>query len=271
MLVAAAGPARAQSGLPLRVDPSTAGAGTTLLLGVDGRDLVAGGRPASSLVAALPRGTRFDARSRSARCTATQAQTQCPAASRVGTGHMTVAIARYPSPTGDAELHWSVTAYLGTPLRPTDAGAIVLQSRLLAADGVLALLSPVLTGDVPRSTVTTARVVRPTSGRYGLELRIGSLPGAVGVRDPAVATPMRLELALGAVRRVRQAFVRVIRVRTPSGTEVQRIPDHRLVGYDLLRTPARCPSGGWPSELRVGFPGGVTRRSAADLFCSVAS
>ena len=146
----------------------------------------------------------------------------------------------------------------------------MLRSQLLAADGVPALLGPALVGDLPRSTTTTGRVVRPSSGRYGLEVRLDALPGAITVLAPATAVPARLELALGAVRRVKQPFVRVVRVRTLSGVEVQRIPDHRLVGYDLLRTPERCSSGTWPSELRIGFPSGTTKRSAAGLVCGAA-
>ncbi len=267
---AATGTVHAQSALPLRLDPATTATGTTLLLAVDGRDLVSGGRMATSLAAALPRGTRFDARARSASCTAAQARTQCPAASRIGSGRMAVAVTGYPSATGETELTWSITAYLRTPLRPGDPAAVVLRSELLAAAGIPALLGPVLAGDLPRSTTSTGRVVRPPSGRYGLEVRLDALPGAISVLAPATAAPARLELALGAVRRVKQPFVRVVRVRTLSGVEVQRIPDHRLVGYDLLRTPERCSGGTWPTELRLGFPSGPARRSAAGLLCSAA-
>ncbi len=82
---------------------------------------------------------------------------------------------------------------------------------------------------------------------------------------PAVVSPTRFELAIGAVRRVREDFVRHLRVRTVNGYRTQTIPDHRLVGYELLRNPQRC-SGTWPADLRLGFPSGV-RRTSVPISC----
>ena len=266
MLTAGAGSAHAQSGLPLKLDPTTAGGGTTLLIAVDAAALSRDGRAATSLVAALPRGMRLDTRARELLCTRSQAARQtCPAASRVGFGRMVVAVTGFLAPGGETELAWSIDAYLGTAVRSSDSAAIVLRSKLLAPDSVSQQLGPSLDGDLPKVSVTSGRVVRPSSGKYGLELRFSDLPGALRVRPPAVAAPTRLELTLGAVRRVRQPFVRRLRVRTRAGYTIQKVPDHRLVGYDLLRTPDTC-RGSWPSELRLGFPTGTTRAPAA-LYC----
>lgn len=244
-----------------------AGGGTTLLLGVDAAALSSGGKAATSLVAALPRGMRLDTRSRERLCSRAQAdRRQCPAASRIGFGRMAVAVTGFLAPGGETELAWSIEAYLGPATRSSDAASIVLRSELLGADTAFQLLAPVLEAQPPAVSVTTGRAVRLASGRFGLELRFSALPGAVRVRAPAVAAPTRLELSLGAVRRVRQPFVRRLRVRTPSGYRTQEIPDHRLVGYDLLRTPGSCGAS-WPSELRLGFPGRVTR-APASLFCT---
>ena len=69
-----------------------------------------------------------------------------------------------------------------------------------------------------------------------------------------------------AVRRTRQSFVRRVRVRTPSGYEIRRIRDHRLIAHHLWRTPERC-GGSSPYELRVSFPDGV-RRTTGRMECT---
>lgn len=270
MLAVGAAPAGAQSDLPLRLDPTVAGGGTTLLIGVNGPALSARGHAATSLVAALPRGMRLDTRSRERLCTRAQAASRrCPAASRIGFGRIAVAVTGFLAPGGETELAWSIDAYLAPATHASDAASIVLRSQLLGADGAFVLVAPFLAAQPPPVTVTTGRVVRPSAGRYGLELRFPELPGAVSVRPPAVAAPTRLELSLGAVRRVRQPFVRRLRVRTPTGTRTQEIADHRLVGYDLLRTPDGC-RGTWTAQLRLGFPGGTTR-TPARIYCRSAS
>ena len=149
-----------------------------------------------------------------------------------------------------------------TPERPADASGFVLRAELLGADRVDQLLTPILGAAVPRSSVVRGRVLRQASG---LQLRFAQLPGAIQVPAPAVVTPTRLELAIGSVRRVREAFVRRVRVRTVSGYKTQEIPDHRLVAYDLLRNPQSCGAS-WPAELRLGFPGGV-RRTPVPIGC----
>jgi hypothetical protein len=82
------------------------------------------------------------------------------------------------------------------------------------------------------------------------------------------ATPARLDLTIGVVRRVRQNFVRRVRVRTLGGYRVERIPDHRLIGYELLRNPSGC-GGSWRLELRSTFASGV-KRSPQDVTCTSA-
>jgi hypothetical protein len=144
----------------------------------------------------------------------------------------------------------------------------VLVARLLGADSVNMLLAPDLGVTVPSSSTSTARLVRRATGRYGIELLIPGLPVDLQVPAPTTVAPARLELDLSAVRQVRENFIRRYRIRTLSGYVVRRIRDHRLVGHNLLRTPASC-SGSWPYELRVGFRDGV-QRSAGKLPCSKA-
>ena len=265
MLAVAAPAAHAQSGLPLQLDPTVAGEGTSMLIELDGARLSSGGRAARSLVAALPRGMRLDQRARSARCTRAQARSKrCPASSRVGFGRLAISISGFLAPGGESELAWSIGAFLGEPVRAGDPGSIVLRYELLGADRVAQLLAPALDAMPETVTVATGRVVR-SSGSFGLELEIPGLPTAVRTRAPATTKPLSLGLTLGAVRRVRRDFVRRVVVRTPGGRRVQRVPDHELVGHHLLRTPSRC-RGTWISELRIAFPG-TTTRARGELFC----
>ena len=231
--------------------------------------LSSGGRSAGSVTFALARGMRVDSAARERLCRrAEAARSACRASSRIGSGRFVVAVRGAGSDAGEAELTWSIDAHLGEPLRRGDAASVVLSARLLGADSVAVLLEPALGTSVPRTATTVGRLVRRSSGPYGIELRFAELPVGVDLAAPVTATPTRLEFALSAVRRTRRNFVRRVRVRTPSGYEVRRIRDHRLIGHHLLRAPRTC-RGSWASELRVGFPGGV-RTTASPIACAKA-
>jgi hypothetical protein len=259
---------RAQTVGPVAFDPNNAALGTALVLGVDGTALSSEGAPATSLTVALPRGMRVDTAARSLLCDRGQAaRGTCPLESRIGFGRYVLAVDGFV-PDGRTELTWSLDAYLGTPAQRGDVASVVISAALLGANDVAALLEPALGTTVPTTATTIGRLVRRRSGAYGFELRFPGLPARLQVAAPATATPARLELSLSAVRRTRKNFIRRYKVRTPSGYEIRKIRDHRLVGHELFRTPRTC-SGSWPVELRVGFPGGP-QRSAARVACAKA-
>lgn len=258
-LLANAGVAAAQSSGPLDLDPAGAGSGTTLLVAADELALTSGGQAATGFGFALPQGMRVDTRARAQLCSSAQASRgRCPKRSKIGFGRTVVKVTGFMSPGGETEVSWAIDAYLGPPVRPADAASVVLRAELLGADRIQQLLEPALGTSVPSVTTVTGRLVRRATGRYGLEATFGRWPGGLRVPESMTATPARLELALGAVRRTRQDFVRRLRVRTQDGYRTQEIPDHRLVGYDLFKTPPRC-GGSWPYELRMMFPRGVKR------------
>jgi hypothetical protein len=258
MLSAGAVGARAQSGAPIAFDPNNAALGTALVLAADASTLTSDGTPAGPLAVELPRGMRVDTASRSMLCDhARAANGTCPLESRIGFGRFVLAVDGYV-PDGRTELTWSLDAYLGTPAQRGDVASVVVVATLLGANDAAALLEPMLGTTIPRATITIGRLVRRRSGGFGFELRFPALPAALQVAAPITAAPDRLELSLSAVRRVRKNFIRRYRVRTPTGYEVRRIPDHRLVGHELFRTPRTC-GGSWPYELRVGFPDGIQR------------
>ncbi len=259
--------ASAQTGTSLRVDPNTAGEGTTALIALDGAGLSSAGSLPTSIVAALPRGTRLDTRAVARLCSRSQAvAARCPEASKVGFGRMVQSVSGFLPPGGTSELAWSIGVYLAVPERSADAAALVLRAELLAAASVDQLLAPRLGVSVPHVARVTGRLVRQAGGSFGPQVSIPALPGLLSVPGPAVVTPTRFQLAIGAGRRTREAFVRRVRVRTLSGYRIQNIPDHRLVGHDLLRNPGRCGSS-WAAELRIGFPK-VVRRTAFPIVCT---
>jgi hypothetical protein len=259
--------AAAQTTAPVALDPSVAGQGTALVVAADATLLSRQGQPAGSITLALARGMRVDRAARERLCTRAQAaRSRCPGASRIGFGRLVMSVLGYLPTGGATELAWSLDAYLGTPVRRGDVASVVLQARLLGADSVDLLLEPLIGTSVPRSGRSSGRLVQRASGEMGIELRFAELPVGLGVAAPVSVTPARLELTLSAVRRTRQNFVRRVTVRTPSGYEIRRIRDHRLIGHHLLRTPERC-GGSWPYELRVGFPDGV-RRTRGRIDCT---
>ena len=251
----------------MALDPGVAGQGTALVMVADSTVLAPTGTAPRSLTIALARGTRVDSGARERLCTRAQAsRSRCPAASGIGFGRFAMSVGGYLEGGGQTELAWWLDAFLGTPARRGDAASVVLQARLLGAPSVGLLLEPLIGATVPRAARSTVRVVRRADGGMGVELRFARLPVQFRPPAPVSVTPARLELSLSAVRRTRQSFVRRVRVRTPSGYEIRRIRDHRLIAHHLWRTPERC-GGSWPYELRVGFPDGV-RRTTGRMECT---
>jgi hypothetical protein len=269
-LFAGASGAPAQQAAPLALDPSVARQGTTLLVTAGESALSPNGQPARSITFALARGMKIDTASRDRLCGRREAtRGACPESSRIGFGRFGLDVRGYESGTGETELGWSIAAYLGEPQHRGDAASVVLIGRLLGADLVGSLLAPALGTSVPSTTTTVGRLIRRASGRYGVEVQFAKLPVQLDVAAPATATPSRLELALSAVRRVRQDFTRRIKIKTPSGYEVRKVADHRLIGHYLLRTPLTC-NGSWPVEMRVGLPGGM-KRTSSRIACTKAA
>ena len=226
-------------------------------------------RPAGGLDQLRPRArdARRQQRPRERLCGRDQAaRSACPASSRIGFGRFIVAVRGYLSGGGETELTWCDRRVPGQTASPRGRGI-----------GRADRPAP---GRRQRHTTSRAgtRHSRPEHGDDGRPARppgirrvrrrasLRKLPVQLDVAAPITATPARLELSLSAVRRIRQDFIRRIRVRTLSGYEVRTISDHRLIGHHLLRTPRSC-NGSWPAELRVGFSG-LVKRTASRIACT---
>jgi hypothetical protein len=203
----------------------------------------------------LPHGWRLDARAVSKECTPAQAAAlRCPRASRIGYGHVVVHLAGYLFPGGETDAVTYMTAFLGHPEVAGDPASMVLVGQWLGIDPLIKAANQFLRTKIKRKYSITGRIIRLTSGKYGLEVRWGGMPGGLQIPPQlgqlgVSAAIRRFKLEVGQVRRVRQNVTRVI--STPTGTVT--IQDHILIGYHLISRPVDCPGSNlWPWQLRFG-------------------
>jgi hypothetical protein len=198
---------------PIYLDPNTPGSPARLAISVQPPSN-SGDSPVRSLILSGPRGLKVDPRSRSARCSATQARNfTCPDASRVGRGqalgHATGAI----FPGGRAEFFATVDAFLAPRVKKGDVAGVVLvvtESKSGAQASATGRIVPAVKG----------------SGAFGVRLRFDDLPQYPGV----TLSVDRIDLVAGAWRKVKR---------------------HR---YSLLTNPGACGSAGaWPFRISVVY------------------
>lgn len=262
-LAAAAPTAVAQSprsGPPLKFDRTVERSGSGFIMDLGPVELSPRAESFSSIVVALPQGMALDTRARRRLCSPEQArQSICPRSSLIGFGHLVVRFSGYLFPGGETHAVAQLYAYLGRPTQTGDAAALVVRVKPLGVRAVrqavfneFGLFAPLL------NFTWVGRIVRRSSGPYGVEFRVEGLPGGLALPAPLAARVVRVKLAIGAVRRLKRTFYRRFKTTTPSGrTRVRRIKDHYLFPHHLLRNPRRCAGGSWGYELRVVFPDGT--------------
>jgi hypothetical protein len=239
-----------------------------------GRDVVIDFNPSTlapraetpdSIAFLLPARWRFDHRSVARECTAAQAAAvRCPAASRIGYGHVVIHVQGYLFPGGETDAVSYVTPYLGRPQQAGDRASMVLEVELLGVDPLINAANRYLQTKIKKRYSIVGRIVALKSGAYGLKTSFSGFPGGITV-PPALASAgvsvsiRRFDLWVGAVRRVRKPTIHRIEAPTASGgTQTITIHDHVLVGHHLLRRGRRCPAGRrWPWRIQVGFPDGA--------------
>jgi hypothetical protein len=207
----------------------------------------------SSIVLAILRGFKIDVKSRGARCSDAAAQSfQCPAASRIGSGHAIVNARSFFLPAAGTDLTVSIAAFLARP----------------AARGHLASVVLLVNEPITRvRRVLRGRLVRLPSGPFGHELSI-DVSGIAGTPAGVTLTVRRFQMRVGARRTVRQVKIVRKRVRTRTGTRLQRKRVVRRRRYNLITNPRAC-AGTWPYQVRVAFPGRESTLTGA-MSCTAA-
>jgi hypothetical protein len=258
-------------GAAVSLTPAITNAPNELSIDVNPSKLVPSGQSPDAIAFLLPRGIALDLKSRKAMCSPTQAAANaCPAPAQIGFGHTVVHVTGYLHPGGATDVLTYIKAYLGRPVFLGDPASIVFEVQLLGVTRVVQALQQNFGFTLQTKQTITARVFKPSSGPYGLEVQLTGIPGGLTL-PPLVAefvTPTwtRFKLQIGAVLAKRVNFTRTFTVPTVNGgTHTIRIPDHMLVLHYLLSDPPTCHST-WPFRLQVGFPAG-TRTVSFEARC----
>ena len=170
---------------------------------------------------------------------------------------------------GQAELTWALTPSWGRRAGAGTRRPSSLTGKLLGARQRRRVPRDRRSApSVPSTATAVGRLVRRRSGAYGVELALREAARRARRRARrSPPRPTRLELALSAVRRTREDFVRRIEVTTLDGTEVRKVKRPpadrsppaacaadlpRLVGVRAARRlPRRRAAHREPHRLRV--------------------
>jgi hypothetical protein len=187
---------------------------------------------ATSVVVDAAHGFKADPRAVSVLCTPAQASARsCPAASQIGQGdirtHVTTSIG-----AGSGEYDITAKSFLAPPQQAGDIAGVVLLASAQTAAG-------------PQNFDTTGRLLKPSSGPYGVELRFDNFPTLTP--PPGVTLSVTVDsisLSAGASRKVTTGTGKHRKTRT----------------YALFTNPARC-HGSWTGKFTAVFATGTLTRS----------
>jgi hypothetical protein len=205
---------------------------TTLHLFAQGPFPGADGAP-TAVVVDVQRGFKADPGAVSTLCTPAQATANsCPAASQIGHGtvkaHVTTSL---PLGFGSGDYDIAVKGFLAGAQQAGDLAGVVLQATVQTPTGV-------------QNLSTIGRLLRPSAGPYGLELRFDKFPQ---IQPPAgvtlTVTVTQIELFAGASRRVKVAKGKKRRTFTSA----------------LITNPAKC-TGTWRGKVSATFTAGSLSR-----------
>jgi hypothetical protein len=239
------------------------GVGKQVQLDFNPSQFAAQNQTPNSLSFYLPARWQFDLRAVKRECTAAEAAAvNCPRAAWIGFGHVVTHVSGYLCPGGGTDAVAYMRAYAGQPVQPGDLASMVLEVELLSANPAIDAINQFLHTNVHDRQSVIGRVIKVSSGPYGIKVSFAGIPGGISV--PSVpfcpglsARVTRFKLLAGVVRRVKKAIVHVITVQTLNGPQTKRIHDHVLIGHHLLSRPRGCPTSAvWPWQVVIGFAQG---------------
>jgi hypothetical protein len=242
-LIASSAPGQPAPEGTVQLTPNTAGKPSTLSFDLNPEEMGTAETP-QSVTLFIANGFKFDRRARAERCSDAQAQqVACPPKSRIGTGQAIVNASGFLVPGGSQDFTASIEMFLAAPASPGDLAGVVVQ------------VSEPTTG-IRRSG--RGRLTRVAEGPFGSALVFDEFPGAVQPPPGVTIDVKRVQLSVGARRRVRK--VKKVRKKKKVVRKV------RVRRYYLITNPPTC-TGSWPFQVRVRFPSGEVVRDGA-IGCS---
>ena len=211
--------------------PNGAGEHSTLSMDFDPQEGSTSETP-QSLALYIAHGFKYDRRSRAVRCSDAQAQQlACPAKSRIATGTATVNASGVLVPGGSQDFVASIEAFLAAPPSPAAIAGVVVQVRE-PATGI--------------SGSGKGRLTKVADGPFGSALIFDEFPGTAQVPPGVTLDVKRIQMTVGAKRRVRK----VKKIRRKGKVVKRKVKIRR---YYLITNPTTC-EGSWPFQVRVKFP-----------------
>jgi hypothetical protein len=235
LILVLAASARAQdTSITGGLTPNTPGAGSRVHVEVSGTAPELAGALPESIALGVQRGFAFDKRAVAVTCAGTAVTDgSCPAESRIGTGQAVV----HASGLLNQDIPATLDVFLADAVQPGDVASAVV---LVKAAGI--------------SRAVRTRLLAPTTGPVGYELRLEGIASAVPA-VPGVTFGLRsLSLDLGARRRVTKTTTKRVKVTRDGRRVTVKRKVKKRVTYNLLRNPKTC-SGAWAVRLTVRVAG----------------
>ncbi|HUR85198.1 MAG TPA: hypothetical protein VMY78_07625 [Solirubrobacteraceae bacterium] len=226
--------------------PNTPGDGSRVHVALGGGAPEIAGALPESIALGVQRGFVLDVRAVGARCSGDAVTSgACPAKSRIGSGQAVV----HASGLVNQDIPATLDVFLADPVQAGDLASAVV----------------VISGAGLKRAVRT-RLLAPSGGPIGYELRLEGISGAVPA-VPGVSLSLKsLSLDLGARRKVTKTTTKRVRVTRNGKRVTVKRKVKRGVTYNLLRNPKTC-NGAWAVRLTVRV-GGADRVRDVGIACS---
>ncbi|HEX8053523.1 MAG TPA: hypothetical protein VF517_11065 [Thermoleophilaceae bacterium] len=240
LALAAAGllavPAVAQvPGDPVRVEPSTAGTSSHMIVDIHGSaDPKANGRPATHAVIDLAQGFRRDLRARSERCTESRAKAfDCPGKSKIGSGTADATVS-------NGAISQAVVADVSLFLAP--------RAQSSDAAGVWLIFTERSSGS--RAWIFGRLLKLGSHGPFGIEARFENFETANSAAPEGFTVRLdRIQVEVGASRTEK---ITVCCKTVRRNGKKKKVRYRKKVVRNLLHNPKSC-DGSWDYQVRIRY------------------